>query len=149
MFTKMFRLDDLNLRKRNTMSLFGLFGSKTPSEEKKETKNLPWRQLSTLEQLEEINESSRTKPVAIFKHSTTCGISRMVLRQFESSYDIPEDQMDLYYLDLHSFRAVSNEVANRFQVIHQSPQLIVIKNGTAVHHASHHSVQAASLEHYS
>jgi bacillithiol system protein YtxJ len=126
------------------MGLFGLFGSKGPSQ-KAEKKELPWQALTSTEQLEAIAETSKTKPVAIFKHSTRCGISSMVIRQFERSYEIPEGQMELFYLDLLNYREVSDEVAARFQVWHQSPQLIVIKNGTAVHDASHHSIAAAQL----
>ncbi|MEX2349251.1 MAG: bacillithiol system redox-active protein YtxJ [Flavobacteriaceae bacterium] len=116
---------------------------KTPQEPKKE---IPWKPLTSVSEVDEIVKTSKTKPVAIFKHSTSCGISRMVLKQFERDYDIEEGTMGLYYLDLLSYRNVSNEVAARFQVMHQSPQLLVIKNGAAVYNASHHSIQAAELE---
>ncbi|TNF08335.1 MAG: DUF2847 family protein, partial [Bacillota bacterium] len=54
----------------------------------------------------------------------------------------------LYFLDLLNHRDVSNEIANRFQVVHQSPQLILIKNGVAVYNASHSEIQAEVLEKY-
>ncbi len=127
------------------MSLFGLFGSKNASEEKEE-KSIPWNRLQSIEQLNTISEESKTTPVVIFKHSTRCGISRMVLKQFESNYDIDPSQMKLYFLDLLSNRDVSDEVGYKFQVMHQSPQLIVIKNGVAVAHASHHSINASELK---
>ncbi|MEZ4817828.1 MAG: bacillithiol system redox-active protein YtxJ [Flavobacteriaceae bacterium] len=127
------------------MGLFDFFGKKTETTEK-EQKQLPWLRLTRVEQLEEIKEISKTVPVAIFKHSTTCGISRMVLRNFESDYAVDANQLKLYYLDLHAFREVSNEVGYQFQVVHQSPQLLVIKNGVAVYHASHHSIHAVDLE---
>ena len=129
------------------MGIFGLFKGNDKAEEK-EQKNIPWHRLTSLEQLQTIDEESKGKPVAIFKHSTRCGISRMVINQFESSYDLTDDQLKLYYLDLLSYRDVSNEVGYKFQVMHQSPQLIVIKNGTAVAHASHHSIQAQSLNQF-
>ena len=130
------------------MGLFNLFGKKDESTTEKETKNVPWLKLNRIEQLNEITEISKTTPVAIFKHSTTCGISRMVIRNFENHCAIPEDKMKLYYLDLLAFRDVSNEVGYKFQVIHQSPQVLVIKNGIAVYHASHHSIHASDLEKY-
>lgn len=132
------------------MSLFGLFGSKNSSEEKVEKvkKVVPWHRLSSLEQLKTIAEESKTKPVAIFKHSTRCGISRMVLNQFESSYNLDDSQLKLYFLDLLSNRDISDEVGFTFQVMHQSPQLIVIKNGSTVHHASHHNINAHDLERF-
>ena len=109
-----------------------LFGSKEPKEEKV----LPWIPLTTLEQILAISEKSKTKTQLIFKHSTRCGISRMVINQFSELYDV-DSNADLYYLDLLNYREVSNEVGYQFQVLHQSPQLLVIKNGVAVAHASH------------
>ena len=129
------------------MSLFGLFGSKNASEEK-EVKTIPWNQLTSLDQLDKIVEESKAMPVAIFKHSTRCGISRMVINQFEKSYDIEPNQMKLYYLDLLSYRNISDEVGYKFQVMHQSPQLIVVKNGVAIANASHHSIQAGELANF-
>ena len=126
------------------MGLFDLFGSKSTSEEKVE-KSVPWFKLSSIEQIAEIEEESKSVPVVIFKHSTRCGISRMVLRQFENNYDIDSKQMKLYYLDLLSFRDVSDEIGYKFQVLHQSPQVIVVKNGNAVHHDSHHGIRAEQL----
>lgn len=121
-------------------SMFG--GNKEPQEEKAP---MPWKQLTTLAQLDQIAKDSETKPVAIFKHSTTCGISRMVIRQLESQYDIDPNHLDIYYLDLKAYRQVSDEVGYKFQVIHQSPQLILIKNGTAVYAESHGSINAHAL----
>ncbi|MBT8255761.1 MAG: bacillithiol system redox-active protein YtxJ [Bacteroidia bacterium] len=129
------------------MSLFGWFGSKNPSETNN-NESIPWKPLTTVEQLEDIEAESRTTPVAIFKHSTRCGISRMVLRNFERAYDLEANQIKPYYLDLLAFREVSDEVGYKFQVVHQSPQLIVVKNGATVAHASHHGIQAASLQQY-
>jgi len=129
------------------MGIFGLFKGSEKGEVKEE-KTIPWHRLTSLEELKTIEEESKRKPVAIFKHSTRCGISRMVINQFEKSYDLTDDQLKLYYLDLLSFRDISDEVGYRFQVMHQSPQLIVIKNGTAVAHASHHSIQSSSLHQY-
>lgn len=128
------------------MGLFGLFGNKDASEEEK--KSINWKQLTSMEQLDEIVSASKSKTVAIFKHSTRCGISRMVLRNFENSYTLSEEQLDLYYLDLLSYRDISDAIGHRLQVIHQSPQLLVIKNGTAVAHASHHSINASELENF-
>jgi len=129
------------------MGFFGKRANKNESEVKEE-KSVPWLRLTRLEQLSEIKEQSKGKPVAIFKHSTTCGISKMALRNFERAYTLTDEQMKLYYLDLKAFRDVSDEVGYTFQVIHQSPQLIVIKNGVAVAHASHHSIRAEELQNF-
>lgn len=130
------------------MGIFGgLFGN-NDGKEQKEEKSIPWIALSSLDQLEEIEKNSLGKPQIIFKHSTTCGISRMVMNMFNSSYDLSAQQADLYYLDLHSYREVSNEVGYRFQVLHQSPQLLVIKNGTTVAHASHNAITAVEFQQF-
>jgi len=113
---------------------------------KEEIVEIPWHVLGSVEQLEEIVEESKAKPVAIFKHSTRCGISRGVLKMFEKNYTLSDNQMKLYFLDLLQNRDISNQVATRFKVPHESPQMIVIKNGAVVHHDSHHSIEASHLE---
>lgn len=129
------------------MGIFSdLFGGK--SETKKEEKNLPWISLKSLEQLKEIQEKSKIKPQVIFKHSTTCGISRMVLNMFTANYEINEVLLDLYYLDLHAHREVSDEVGVHFQVMHQSPQVLIVKNGVAVFHASHGAISKVNLNQF-
>ncbi len=121
------------------MGIFGnLFGGN--DDNKKEEKVLPWIPLTSLDQLDVIKEKSKTKTQFIYKHSTTCGISRMVMNTVISSYPLTEEEADLYYLDLHSYREVSNETGIRFQVMHESPQLLVIKNGITVAHASHGAI---------
>jgi len=130
------------------MGIFnGLFG-KENNNEKKEAKVAPWIPLASNEQLEEIRERSKVKPQAIFKHSTTCGISRMVMNRFNEGYDIPQNSIDLHYLDLHNYRSVSNETSNIFGVVHESPQLIVIKNGVVVTHESHGAITQVDLKKY-
>ncbi len=121
-----------------------LFGG---SEEKKEEKILPWINLEHTKSLDVIAEKSKTKTQLIFKHSTRCGISRMALNQFVAQYNL-DLNADLYYLDLLNFRDVSNEVGYKFQVMHQSPQLLIIKNGVAVAHASHGAINDINLEKY-
>lgn len=120
-----------------------IFGSSEPKEEK----ILPWQALSDLAQLDDIEERSKAKTQVIFKHSTRCGISSMVMNQFVSKYDL-DANLDLYYLDLLSHRAVSDEVGYKFQVMHQSPQLLIIKNGTTVAHASHGAINDIDLNRF-
>jgi bacillithiol system protein YtxJ len=124
------------------MSLFsGLFGANTTSESSK----VPWIPLISMEQLAELTEQSFEKRVLIFKHSTRCGISRNVLKQFEKEYDLATE-VDAYYLDLLEYRPISSAIATQFSVEHQSPQLIVIKNGIVVHHASHSDIDALAVK---
>jgi bacillithiol system protein YtxJ len=126
------------------MSIFNsLFGN---SEEKKEiTNTIDWIPLTNLGQLNEIMMLSEVKPVLIFKHSTRCSVSRMALKQFENEFDLA-DTVDAYFLDLLEYRNISNEIAQRFQVEHQSPQLILIKDGKAIYDVSHSAIDAVELK---
>lgn len=116
----------------------------TKSSQNKEEKILPWIPLTSTDELDHIVERSKTKTQLIFKHSTRCGISRMVMNQFVATYNL-DLNTDLYYLDLLSYRKVSNEVGYKFQVLHESPQLLVIKNGVVVAHASHGAINDIDL----
>ena len=120
-----------------------IFGSTGPKKIK-DDKVLPWKPLTRVEQLDTIETLSKGKTQVIFKHSTRCGISKMVMNQFVAAYNI-DINADLYYLDLLNFRDVSNEAGYKFQVLHQSPQLLVIKNGVAVAHASHGAINEMDL----
>ncbi len=104
-----------------------------------------WKVLETIEQLEGIAESSYQKPVVLFKHSVTCGISAGAKHALESQWDFTKEELDFYYLDLLANRPVSNEIAQRFGVIHQSPQVILLYQGKAVFDTSHHRISTAAL----
>ena len=126
------------------MSLFsGLFGNNTSSEFSK----VPWIPLTTLSQIDQLMEESQKKPLLIFKHSTRCGVSRSVLKQFENEFDLA-DAVDAYYLDLLEYRPISSAIAEQFSVTHQSPQLILLNKGKVVHHASHSDIDAQGLKKY-
>lgn len=127
------------------MSLFkSLFGD---SNEETTNSKLDWKPLTDIGQLDEIVDLSNEKPVAIFKHSTRCSISRMALKQFENEFNL-QDKIDIYFLDLLNYREISNEIANRFNVMHQSPQILLIKNGKAIYNDSHSDIEAAILKQY-
>lgn len=97
-----------------------------------------WITLNTIEQLDEIKAASFSKPQVIFKHSTTCSISKMAFSRFEHS-EAP-DNIDFYYLDLLNFRPVSSAIAEKFQVHHESPQVLLIKNGECTYDESHYGI---------
>lgn len=127
------------------MSLFkNIFGS---SEEGNQSSKIEWRQLTDLGQLNEIIDLSNEKAVLIFKHSTRCSISRFALKQFENEFDL-EEKITPYFLDLLNHRDVSNEIANRFDVFHQSPQILLIQNGKAIFSTSHDDIDAKFLERF-
>jgi len=130
------------------MKLFRRFNRENARTEPKKKQQLSWIPLTSLDQLLQIKEQSKTIPVIIFKHSTRCVISRMVLREFESSFAEHQLSVSLYILDLLTYREISNEIVSEFQVFHQSPQLIVIKNGEAIYHASHNDINSNNIKEF-
>jgi len=126
------------------MKLFAKLFSNKPKEQP--VSNINWISLTSLTQLEEIKEQSKTETIAIFKHSTRCGISSMVIRQFEKSFDESMKDFKIYYLDLLNYKKVSDEVGYVFQVLHQSPQLLVIKKERTVAYASHYDILKINLK---
>lgn len=126
------------------MSLFKNLFQSNASEDKKP--NLNWILLDDINLLGKIKEASNNKPVLIFKHSTRCGVSRMALKNFEKSYDIESEMLDLYFLDLLQFRDISNEIISVFNIQHQSPQAIVIYKEKVVYHDSHYGISVEEIK---
>ena len=125
--------------------LDSLFGGKEVNENGQEVKFFT---LAALSQLDEIDAVSETKPVVLFKHSTRCSISRFALKQFDAAFSYPEDKIDWYLLDLLNHRDISNEIAHRYIVHHQSPQILVISNGKAIYHDSQDGISAHDLKQF-
>lgn len=124
------------------MSFFDkIFGGK---EEKPEQKSF-WKKIQSEEDLAKAIENSYHNKIAIFKHSTSCFISKTVLRNFESEVNEFGTDVDLYFLDLLAYRPISNKIAEDLDVNHQSPQLIVIENGKAINNASHQSISVNQI----
>lgn len=125
----------------------GLFDKwfNTPNTDE-DSNQIPWLGLSTTEQLNDLIQNSFQKPQIIFKHSTRCGISRMVKSQFEKDYNVETEEADLYYLDLLNYREVSHAVANKLEIVHESPQLIVVKDGKVFIGESHGAINELDLK---
>ncbi len=102
-----------------------------------------WINLTNTYELYKIKDDSFKNPQFIFKHSTRCSISKMVLNRFESNND--SVFMSVYLLDLLNYRDLSNQIANDFNVKHESPQILVIKDGECYTHLSHTSIRQFNL----
>lgn len=128
------------------MGIFdSVFGKKqqTTNEDKK----IPWISLESMAQLDEIKINSAKRAQLIFKHSTTCGVSSMVLKMFNGSFDTNLD-CDLYFLPIQSHRELSNAIAEKFGVRHESPQLLILKDGKVSFHTSHGAIADLDLSKY-
>lgn len=127
------------------MGIFGkIFGNSDSEDTKQNT--FGWNDLTQVQQLDTIVAESAETPVIIFKHSTRCPVSRMALKNFENEYEIEAGSAKPYFLDLIEHRDVSNEIASRFNVVHQSPQVVVIKNGQSVYDESHDAIDAGVVK---
>ncbi len=106
-----------------------------------------WNQIDNEEIINTIIETSKEKPVLIFKHSTRCSISSMALNRLTRSWD--EEEMAVispYFLDLISYRGISHKIAEVFNIQHQSPQILLIKDGKSIYDTSHMSISYSDLK---
>lgn len=103
-----------------------------------------WNTLSSAAQLEEIKSASFQQPQVIFKHSTRCSISSMIFNRLERS-EIPGN-IRFHYLDLLAYRTLSNQVAEDFSVYHESPQVLLIKNGECIYDESHQGINMDEIK---
>ena len=97
----------------------------------------PWVSLSSITELDLLEEGRTVRPQVLFKHSTSCGLSRMMLRRFEGRWGKAREHMDFYFVDLIVFRELSDEIAHRYEVPHRSPQLLILDKCGVRRHASH------------
>ncbi|RPD49603.1 bacillithiol system redox-active protein YtxJ [Hymenobacter sediminis] len=105
-----------------------------------------WQPLTEAEQLTDIVRESFEHPVIIFKHSTSCSISAAAKGKVERQWDDAGlTNAKLYYLDLLRYRPISNEIAEKFGVRHESPQLLLIQNGECSYDASHMGIRLSEV----
>jgi|SRR6185312_16911281 len=107
---------------------------------------MEWLQLKDESQLSEIIEESKKEPILIFKHSTRCSISAMVKSRLENTWKEGETEVKPYYLDLLSYRPISQKIQEIFHVEHESPQALLISNGACVYHTSHTAINFADIK---
>ena len=105
-----------------------------------------WNKLTSEAQIDQVILESAAKPVLLFKHSTSCSISSMALDRLLRNWK-PEDadKITPYYLDLLAYRNLSNLVAERFNIPHESPQVLLIQNGKVTYHESHYGISYAEI----
>ena len=107
-----------------------------------------WKKITTEDDVIAIIDASEMKPQIIFKDSTTCGISAFAKERLENGNDLLIETADFNYLDLLTYRSVSNYIAKELYVIHQSPQIIVLKDKKVIYKDSHHSIEPEKIQKY-
>ena len=105
-----------------------------------------WNKLTSEKELENIDIESKNIPIMIFKHSTRCSISSTALNRLEREWkDNDNDKLKPYYLDLISYRDISNEISNKYNIIHESPQVLIIKDGACTYNNSHMGINYSEI----
>jgi bacillithiol system protein YtxJ len=132
--------------KKNTMGFMDKLFKTQQNNINEEQTGIQWEPLESVDQLDNVIKNSTLKPKVIFKHSTRCGISRMVLRQFENDFKKNDDEVTFYFLDLLNYREVSADVASKLNVVHQSPQVIILYNKEILHTESHQGIDIKKVQ---
>ena len=107
-----------------------------------------WIHLTDEDQLQNIIVRSEEKPQVIFKYSNRCYLSEVMFSRLQK--DCCSEQIDFYFLDLITYRDISNKVSELFNVDHESPQILLVKDGECIFHESHSEISLDEiLEHVS
>ena len=123
----------------------GFFGFGKKSDE--HTSSVNWLHLKAVEDLDQlIQKDSFDKPVLLFKHSTRCSISSMAINRLENNWDIDAESVLPVYIDLIAYREVSNKIAVELGITHQSPQILLVKNGKCTYQASHSQIDVEAIK---
>lgn len=107
-----------------------------------------WKHLTSLADLDKAISASDLGTVVLFKHSTRCSVSRMAVKMFEQGWDDSLSEISAYYLDLLENRPVSAAISEQLHIEHQSPQMLILKNGQVVHHSNHHDIDVNTVKNY-
>ena len=102
--------------------------------------------LSDVAELEAAIAESRERPVLLFKHSRTCGISHGALDELQAHVARNVGAAAYKLITVQSHRRISDEAATRLGVRHETPQAILLRDGRPIWKASHFSITAAQLD---
>ena len=107
---------------------------------------MKWIEINNTRELEQyLATADKTQPLIIFKHSTRCSVSRMSKQLFEGEW---KNDKEVYLINVVENRETSNSVASKFGIQHESPQILVIKNGRCIYDASHSLIDANTVSGY-
>jgi hypothetical protein len=104
-----------------------------------------WKNLTQISEVDDAVAHSSIKPVVFFKHSTRCSISNMALNRLKSVEPEVLETAEFYYLDLIAHRDVSNYIAEKLDVHHESPQIVIVRDGDCTYDASHMEIEVKEL----
>ncbi len=105
-----------------------------------------WNKIDSEEILKQLDKESNDQKILIFKHSTRCSTSSMVLSRLERNWkDTEMKDVKPYFLDLVNHRDLSKQIAEMYAITHESPQLLIISEGKCLYNASHSDIYYDSI----
>ncbi|HEX6981673.1 MAG TPA: bacillithiol system redox-active protein YtxJ [Balneolaceae bacterium] len=104
-----------------------------------------WSKVSENFQLNDVLKDSENHPQLIYKHSNRCSVCFFAKAQIEGKGEEIKSLADLHFLNVITYRGISNKVASELNVRHESPQAILINKGEVVWHASHGQVKGDAV----
>ena len=107
---------------------------------------MEWLHITGVHEIDEIKEASHGVPCLIFKHSTRCSISSLAQHRLQDDWSFEAGDLRPYYLDLIQHRDISKYIADTFKVHHESPQVLLIKDGDCIYDASHLDIRVSELQ---
>jgi bacillithiol system protein YtxJ len=124
--------------------LFSIFSKKDSSSA------FSWKNIHDEAELKNLLSDSAfsDSPIVFFKHSPRCGISRMVISQFEKKHHQLSENQTFYLIDVLSQRHLSNFLAAEFQIQHESPQLLIISSGKCISASSHDAILNVPVDNF-
>jgi bacillithiol system protein YtxJ len=108
---------------------------------------MKWSELKSVQQLDEIRRESKENPILIFKYSSRCSLSQLALDRLERNWKETEmTGVKPYFLDLITYREISNRIAHEFDVEHESPQVLVIDKEKSILDQSHMGIDYQGIK---
>lgn len=117
-------------------SIMGVFGGGSESDRSQ------WGEISTSSELKDIDKASYEKIQFIYKHSSRCATSYFALRNLQDLSEEVRKVADLYMVDVIGQRSLSNEISSHYDVRHESPQVLLIREGQVRWNGSHGEVRS-------
>ncbi len=104
-----------------------------------------WKIITDIKDLDTISTLSKSTPCVIYKHSSRCTMSEMMQHILESDWKFEDDEVQPYFLDILQHRNIAIAIAERFEVYHQSPQLLLIQDEICTYDADHLDISVGEL----
>lgn len=124
----------------------GIFSSATGSRNQRLMQSTQLTAVAQIAEVEELSHHPELLGVLLFKHSPRCIVSSFALRAFEKEWDFNSDQLPIFMVNVISERDISQQIATKFGVRHESPQILLIKNGVCVGNESHQSASVKNVK---